>query len=95
MLKAQIQIMKQKEGFIKKKIILAFEDETWLELNPAMKATWMKKGYQKLVLTPGKNKRINAFITILWPIKAIKYNIFKARNSRLLKRHLRAFKAYS
>jgi transposase len=48
----------------------------------------MKKGYQKLVLTPGKNERINAFITLLWPIKAIKYNIFKARNSKLFKRHL-------
>ena len=48
----------------------------------------MKKGFQKLVLTPGKNKRINAFITFLYPIKSIKYNIFNKRNSKIFKKHL-------
>jgi len=41
--------------------------------------------FQKLVLMPGKNERINAFTTILYPIKAIKYNIFKKRNLKLLR----------
>jgi hypothetical protein len=77
-----------------KKVIIAFEDEIWLNLNPTIKASWMKKGYQKIILTPGKNKRINAFYNPSLSKKSIKYNIFKKRNSKILKTFNRTFKAY-
>lgn len=69
--------------------MLAFEDETWLELKPLIKATWMEKGKQRKVLTPGINRRVVAFITLLYPIKAIKYNIFSTKNTFFFKRHVR------
>lgn len=68
---------------------MAFEDETWLELKPLIRATWMEKGSQRKVLTPGINRRLVAFITLLYPVKAIKYNIFQTKNTALFKRHVR------
>jgi transposase len=49
----------------------------------------MPKGEQRIILTPGVNKRINAFITILWPSKKVIYSVCRRRRSREFKRHLR------
>lgn len=68
--------------------MVAFEDEIWLELNPIIGLGWMPKGVQRLVLTPGRNKRINLFITMLWPSKKALYNVRKRRRSREFKEHL-------
>jgi len=43
----------------KKGVLTAFEDETWLELNPTIAATWMPRGVQLEIPTPGVNRRIN------------------------------------
>ena len=49
----------------------------------------MRKGEQVEILTPGKNKRVNVFITILWPLKEIKWNVFNRRRSKEFIQHLR------
>jgi len=68
--------------------MLAFEDESWLERKPLIKAKWMEKGCQIKVLTPGVNRRMVTFITLLYPVKALKYNLFPTKNTRFFKRHV-------
>jgi hypothetical protein len=50
----------------------------------------MKKGKQKRVLTPWKNKRRNTFITLLWPERknGLIFNTYARRRSREFKHHL-------
>ena len=60
----------------------------WLELNPIIGPGWMLKGQQREVPTPGRNKRTNFFITMLWPSKRVIYNVYKRRRSREFKGHL-------
>lgn len=48
----------------------------------------MPKGEQRGVQTPGRNRRINLFITLLWPSKKALYNVRKRRRSREFKEHL-------
>lgn len=60
----------------------------WLELNPIIGPGWMPKGQQREVPTPGRNRRTNLFITMLWPSKRVIYNAYKRRRSREFKGHL-------
>lgn len=48
----------------------------------------MPKGEQRQIPTPGRNKRINIFITMLWPSKKALYNVYRRRRSREFKKHL-------
>lgn len=69
--------------------MVAFEDEVWVELYPAVEAKWMRKGYQERILTLGYNKRTNIFITLFWPKKhGFIWNKFPKRRSREFKLHL-------
>jgi transposase len=54
----------------------------------------MRKGTQRKVHTPGVNRRINVFITLLWPSKRIRYNIYKRRRAVEFKRHLSRLLTY-
>lgn len=66
----------------------------WLELNPTIGPGWMLRGEQRTIPTPGVNKRINTFITMLWPSKKTIYNIRKRRRSREFKEHLKNLLKY-
>ena len=59
-----------------------------MELNPIIGPGWMPRGEQREIPTPGRNKRINIFITMLWPSKKAIYNFRKRRRSREFKGHL-------
>jgi len=48
----------------------------------------MPKGQQRQIPTPGRNKRINIFITLLWPSKKALYNVYGRRRSREFKKHV-------
>jgi hypothetical protein len=49
----------------------------------------MKKGVQERVITPGKNRRKNVFVTLFWPKNhGFVWNRFAKRRSREFKRHL-------
>ena len=54
----------------------------------------MPKGEQRNVQTPGRNRRINLFITLLWPSKKALYNVYRRRRSREFKRHLTSLLGY-
>ena len=68
--------------------MLAFEDETWVEHNPVIACTWMPRGAQIEVPSPGRNRRFNVFVTKLYPSRKVVFNVFDRRRSREFKRHL-------
>jgi hypothetical protein len=71
-------------------VIVAFEDETWTSLYPKIEAEWMAKGKQREVRTPGRNKRRNVFVTLVWPKRknGFIFNAYAKRRSREFKHHL-------
>jgi hypothetical protein len=69
--------------------MVAFEDETWVSLYPKVEAEWMKRGHQRMVVTPGYNQRRNTFITLFWPKRnGFIFNTYAKRRSREFKLHL-------
>ncbi|MBV8076012.1 MAG: transposase, partial [Planctomycetaceae bacterium] len=70
-------------------MLLGFEDETWLYLQPYITNTYMMKGEQQKILHKGSNAKINAFITLLYPSDKIKFKISKSRTSTDFIDHLR------
>ncbi|MEM3692892.1 MAG: transposase [Candidatus Bathyarchaeia archaeon] len=73
---------------------MGFDDEVWLELYPTIGPMWMEKGVQLRIATPGINRRINVFITMLYPSGAMVWYTFKGRRSveyHKHERHLLAF----
>ena len=60
-----------------------------MELYPKIGGMWMRRGEQVKIITPGRNKRINVFITLLYPLREIKWNVFERRRSREFIRHIR------
>lgn len=68
--------------------MIAFEDETWVELLPKLLKCWYLEGKQLEVETPGINKRINVFITLDFASEKMIYSIHRRRRSREFKYHL-------
>ncbi len=64
-----------------KKILLGFEDETWLYMQLYITKTYMKRGEQQKIFHKGTNDKINASITLLYPQNKIKFNMGKTSNS--------------
>jgi hypothetical protein len=55
----------------------------------------MMKGEQQKVLHKGTNDKVNAFITLLYPLDKIKFNTTeKTRNSDDFINHLKSIKRY-
>jgi transposase len=75
-------------------VLLGFEDETWLYLRPYITNTYMMKGEQQNILYNGANKKVNAFITLLYPSNKVKFKISKSRTSQDFIDHLRNVKRY-
>jgi transposase len=48
---------------------------------------WMQKGSQVKIATPGVNKRINVFITMLYPSRALIWDTFQRRRSEEYQKH--------
>lgn len=63
-------------------------------MNPVVTPKWMLKGTQSKVHTPGVNRRINVFISLLWPSKRLRYNIYRRRRAIEFKRHLQCLIGY-
>lgn len=78
-------------------MIVAFEDETWTSLYPKIEAEWMEKGKQRQVRTPGRNKRRNVFVTLVWPKRknGFIFNTYTRRRSREFKHHLSSLIRYA
>src|SRR5918999_592153 len=69
-------------------MLLGFEDETWLHLQPYITRTYMRRGKQQKILHKGSKKKVNVFITLLYPLNGIKFNTSKTRNSSDFIHHL-------
>lgn len=54
----------------------------------------MMKGEQQKILHKGSNDKVNAFITLLYPLNGIKFNTSKTRNSNDFINHLKSIKRY-
>lgn len=65
-----------------------------MELNPTIAATWMPRGTQLEIPTPGVNRRINAFITAFWPSKRLRYSVYRRRRSLEFTKHLQSVLRY-
>jgi DDE superfamily endonuclease len=73
---------------------LGFEEETWLNLQPYITNTYMMKGEQQKIYHKGLNRKINAFIILLYPSNRIKFKISKSRTSADFINHLRSLGNY-
>ena len=56
--------------------------------------TYMRKGEQKKILHKGSKKKVNVFITLLYPMNGIKFTTSKTRNSNDFINHLNSIKRY-
>jgi hypothetical protein len=54
----------------------------------------MKRGEQQKILHKGSNDKVNAFITLLYPMNGIKFTTSKTRNSSDFINHLNSIKKY-
>jgi len=54
----------------------------------------MMKGEQQKILHKGSNDKVNAFITLLYPLNRIKFNTSKTRRSNDFINHLKSIKRY-
>jgi len=54
----------------------------------------MKRGEQQKILHKGSKNKVNAFITLLYPLNAIKFTTSKTRNSNDFINHLNSIKRY-
>lgn len=54
----------------------------------------MMKGEQQKILHKGSNDKVNAFITLLYPLNGIKFTTSKTRNSTDFINHLKSIKRY-
>ena len=55
---------------------------------PNVEAVWKVGREQPVVRTPGYTRRVNAFITLIWPSRRIVWNVFKRRRNVEFRRHL-------
>ena len=53
----------------------------------------MMKGEQQKILHKGSNDKVNAFITLLYPLNRIKFNTSKTRSNDFIN-HLKSIKRY-
>jgi transposase len=54
----------------------------------------MMRGEQQKIFHKGSNAKINAFITLIYPLNKVKFKISKSRTSKDFINHLRSIKYY-
>jgi transposase len=65
-----------------------------LYLKPYITSIYMLKGEQQKIIHNGANGKVNAFITLLYPLNKVKFKISKSRTSQDFIDHLRNVKRY-
>jgi transposase len=63
-------------------------------LQPYITNNYMMKGYQQKIFHKGSNAKVNAFITLIYPLNKVKFKITKSRTSKDFINHLRSIKHY-
>jgi transposase len=54
----------------------------------------MRKGEQQKIFHKGSNAKVNAFITLIYPLNKVKFKISKSRTSNDFIDHIRSIKRY-
>lgn len=63
-------------------------------MQPYITNNYMMKGYQQKIFHKGSNAKVNAFITLIYPLNKVKFKISKSRISYYFINHLRSIKCY-
>ena len=63
-------------------------------MQPYITNNYMMKGYQQKIFHKGSNAKVNAFITLIYPLNKVKFKISKSRTSKDFINHLRSIKHY-
>ncbi len=63
-------------------------------MQPYITNNYMMKGYQQKIFHKGSNAKVNAFITLIYPLNKVKFKITKSRTSKDFINHLRSIKHY-
>ena len=63
-------------------------------MQPYITNNYMMKGYQQKIFHKGSNAKVNAFITLIYPLNKVKFKISKSRTSKDFINHLRSIKRY-
>lgn len=63
-------------------------------LQPYITSMYMMKGKQQKIFHSGTKKKINAFITLLYPLSKVKFKISRTRTSQDFIDHLKNVKQY-
>jgi hypothetical protein len=63
-------------------------------LQPYITNTYMRKGEQQKIFHKGSNAKVNALITLIYPLNKVKFKISKSRTSKDFINHLRSIKHY-
>jgi transposase len=63
-------------------------------LQPYITNTYMRKGEQQKIFHKGSNAKVNALITLIYPLNNVKFKISKSRTSNDFIDHLRRIKLY-
>ena len=66
----------------------------WDLLQPYITNTYMMKGEQQKIFHKGSNRKINAFITLLYPSNKVKFKISESRTSTDFIDHLKNIRNY-
>lgn len=63
-------------------------------MQPYITNTYMMRGEQQKIFHKGSNAKVNAFITLTYPLNKVKFKISKSRTSGDFIDHLRSIKHY-
>jgi transposase len=63
-------------------------------LQPYITNTYMRKGEQQKIFHKGSNAKVNALITLIYPLNKVKFKISKSRTSNDFIDHIRSIKRY-
>ena len=63
-------------------------------MQPYITNTYMRKGEQQKIFHKGSNAKVNALITLIYPLNKVKFKISKSRTSNDFIDHIRSIKRY-
>jgi hypothetical protein len=79
--KERVENYKQIASALKKRVIVAFEDETIITQKPCIRKSMSFEGEQQKIEHNGSRKKFSAYISMLWPDQKLMYDFYDRMNS--------------
>ena len=70
----RVEDYKRVVQFLKKGVMLVFEDETIITQKPCIVKSMSFEGQQQMIEHNGSRNKFSAYISMLWPDKKLMYN---------------------